>query len=214
MNRRATGAEWLAAELRERVLSGDLEPGTPLREEALAEEYTLSRHTVRRSLERLVAERLLVSEAYRGVRVTSFDDADIVALQQLRTALESEAVRLIRADHGDAWPAHLVQPLVEAAERMRTDAAPEQAHSAFHRAVVAAAGSRRITEAYERLDTEMLLFLRQLRAAYDGARLCTEHRDYLADLQRTGEAAVREHLAHSTAMLLSARASGAQPRPQ
>ncbi|KQV75910.1 hypothetical protein ASC61_13325 [Aeromicrobium sp. Root344] len=205
MSARATGADRLAAELRQRVLSGDLEPGAPLREEALADEYALSRHTVRRALERLVAERLLVSEAYRGVRVTSFSDADILALQQLRAALESEAVRLIRADHGDSWPAELVTPLLDAADRMAADASPEHAHSAFHRALVAAAGSPRITEAYERLDTEMLLFLRQLRSAYDGAQLCTEHRDYVADVQRRGEDAVRRHLADSTAMLLSLR---------
>lgn len=206
MTERATGADRLAAELRHRVLSGELEPGAPLREEALAEEYDLSRHTVRRALERLVAARLLVSEAYRGVRVTSFTDADVIALQQLRTALESEAVRLLRAAHGDSWPDQLVAPLAAAADGMATDPSPERAHSAFHRALVAAAGSPRITEAYERLDTEMLLFLNQLRSQYDGAQLCAEHRDYLADVQRLGEEAVRQHLAHSTAMLLDSRA--------
>ena len=205
MTQRATGADRLADELRLRVLSGNLEPGAPLREEALAEEYDLSRHTVRRALERLVAQRLLVSEAYRGVRVTSFTDADVVALQQLRTALESEAVRLIRAEHGGSWPDELLAPLDAAVDRLGTDASPEQAHSAFHRALVAAAGSPRITEAYERLDTEMLLFLRQLRSQYDPALLCTEHRDYLAGVQRTGEEAVRHHLAHATTMLLQSR---------
>ncbi len=205
MTGRATGADRLAEELRLRVLSGELEPGAPMREEALAEEFDLSRHTVRRALERLVAQRLLVSEAYRGVRVTSFTDADVVALQQLRTALESEAVRLIRAEHGDSWPDEVLAPLVAAAERLRTDPSPEQAHSAFHRALVAAAESSRITEAYERLDTEMLLFLRQLRSQYDGALLCAEHHDYLAGVQRTGEEAVRHHLANATTMLLQSR---------
>jgi DNA-binding GntR family transcriptional regulator len=207
MSPRPTGADRLADELRLRVLSGELEPGSPLREEALAEEYDLSRHTVRRALERLVAQRLLVSEAYRGVRVTSFSDADVIALQQLRTALESEAVRLIRAEHGDSWPDALLAPLVAAVERLRTDPAAEQAHSAFHRALVASAESSRITETYERLDTEMLLFLRQLRSQYDGALLCTEHRDYLAGVQRTGEEAVRHHLANATTMLLGSRSN-------
>ena len=207
MTGRATGADRLANELRLRVLSGELQPGAPMREEALAEEFDLSRHTVRRALERLVAQRLLVSEAYRGVRVTTFTDADVVALQQLRTALESEAVRLIRAGHGDSWPDELLAPLVSAAERLRTDPSPEQAHSAFHRALVAAAESSRITDAYERLDTEMLLFLRQLRSQYDGALLCAEHHDYLAGVQRTGEEAVRHHLANATTMLLELRNS-------
>ncbi len=205
MTGRVTGADRLADELRLRVLSGELAPGSPLREEALAEEYDMSRHTVRRALERLVAQRLLVSEAFRGVRVTSFKDADVIALQQLRTALESEAIRLIRAEHGGSWPEELLTPLVAAAERLRTDPSPEQAHSEFHRALVASAASPRITEAYERLDTEMLLFLRQLRSQYDGALLCAEHHAYLTDVQRTGEAAVRQHLAHATTMLLESR---------
>ena len=172
----------------------------------MAEEFELSRHTVRRALERLAAERLLVSEAYRGVRVTSFSDADVIALQQLRTALESEAVRLIRASHGDSWPTDLLAPLVSAVDRLSTDPTPEQAHSVFHRALVASAGSPRITEAYERLDAEMLLFLRQLRSEYDGALLCREHHDYLAEVQRVGEDAVRQHLAHATTVLLESRA--------
>jgi DNA-binding GntR family transcriptional regulator len=202
---RATGADRLADELRGRVLSGALPPDAPLREEAVAAEHGLSRHTVRRALERLVAERLLVSEPFRGVRVTSFSDDDVVALQQLRAALESEAVRLIRAEHGDRWPAELLAPLSDAARQLGTAPAAEEAHAAFHRALVAAAGSSRITEAYRGLDAEMLLFLRQLRFHYDPHTLCVEHEQYLADVQVVGERAVREHLGHATRMLLAAR---------
>lgn len=207
---RSTGAELLVDELRERVLSGDLPPGAPLREESIAAEHQLSRHTVRRALERLVAERLLVSEPFRGVRVTSFADADVVALQQLRAALECEAVRLIRTEHGDAWPPGIAAPLSAAVKRLEVagTGGPEEAHAAFHRLLVASAGSVRITEAYQRLDTEMLLFLRQLRFHYDPHTLCVEHARYLADVQRLGEPAVRAHLEHSTAMLLEARRRG------
>ena len=202
---RATGADRLADDLRERVLSGALGSGTPMREEALAEEHGLSRHTVRRALERLVAERLLVSEPFRGVRVTSFSDDDVIALQQLRTALESEAVRLIRLDHGTQWPEAVTATLSSLAEAMGTAEHVEEAHAAFHRGLVASAGSARITEAYARLDAEMLLFLRQLRFHYDAPTLCREHGAYLAAVQHVGERAVREHLEHSTEMLLSAR---------
>lgn len=202
---RATGADRLAEELRERVLSGSLGPGTPMREESIAAEYAISRHTVRRALERLVAERLLVAEPYRGVRVTSFSDADVIALQQLRTALESEAVRLIRVDHGNAWPVEIVGPLSAAVGQMASGDRVEEAHAAFHRLLVASAGSARITEAYRRLDTEMLLFLRQLRFHDDSRTLCAEHGDYLTEVQRVGEQAVRDHLTSSTETLLAAR---------
>jgi DNA-binding GntR family transcriptional regulator len=202
---RATGADRLADELREQVLSGSLVPGTPMREEGIADQHGLSRHTVRRALERLVAERLLVSEPYRGVRVTSFTDDDVIALQQLRTALESEAVRLLRLEHGPAWPAEVVAPLRAAVDRMAVPEAVEEAHADFHRLLVGAAGSARITEEYTRLDAEMLLFLRQLRFHYDAPTLYREHGAYLADVQRMGERAVRDHVSHSTGMLLAAR---------
>lgn len=202
---RVTGADRLADDLRRKVLSGDLAADTPMREEALSEEHRLSRHTVRRALERLVAERLLVSEPYRGVRVSSFAADDVIAMQQLRSALESEAVRLIRAEHGDAWPDAVLAPLVVASERLATEVPVEQAHAEFHRLLVATAGSVRITEAYAALDAEILLLMRQLRVSYDATALCAEHTAYLADVQRVGEQAVREHLERSTALLLATR---------
>ncbi|MET0931261.1 MAG: GntR family transcriptional regulator [Aeromicrobium sp.] len=202
---RTTGADRLADELRERVLSGSLAPDAPLREEAIAAEHGLSRHTVRRALERLVAERLLVSEPFRGVRVTSLSDQDVVAVQELRGALESEAVRLIRAEHGDAWPAAVLDPLAAAVSRFESADRVEDAHAAFHRELVASAGSARITEAYRQLDAEMLLFLRQLSFHYDAHTLCLEHAAYLTDVQQVGPRAVRDHLAHATQMLLAAR---------
>lgn len=204
---RATGADRLAAELRRQVLSGDLPPDAPLREESLSQEHGLSRHTVRRALERLVAERLLVSVPYRGVRVTSFSDTDVVELQQLRSALESEAVRLIRERHGRAWPLHILEPLTAAAECLATAPHVEQRHAEFHRTLVESAGSGRIAAAYAALDAELLLFLRQLRFHYDATVLCSEHIDYLRAVQEDGEEAVRQHLAHSTAVLLEARGS-------
>jgi DNA-binding GntR family transcriptional regulator len=204
---RSTGADRLADELRDRVLAGVLAPGTPLREETIAAEQGMSRHTVRRALERLVAERLLVSEPFRGVRVTSFSDDDVTALQQLRGALEAEAVRLLRAAHGEAWPADVLDPLRAAVHRLEHGGAVEDSHAAFHRLLVSSAGSDRITEAYERLDVEMLLFLRQLRFHYDPHTLCVEHDAYLDDVQRRGEPAVREHLDHATTVLLRARAT-------
>ncbi|MGL1493864.1 hypothetical protein ACSTIK_00005, partial [Vibrio parahaemolyticus] len=48
------------------------------------------------ALATLTAERLVTAEPYRGVRVSVLDDAALVALQQLRCALETEALRIVR----------------------------------------------------------------------------------------------------------------------
>ena len=89
-----TAVERATAMLRDEILSGRLGPDDPLREESLASRLGVSRHTIRAAFQRLVTERLAVAEPYRGVRVTSFDDAQLTALQQLRAALEVEAVRI------------------------------------------------------------------------------------------------------------------------
>ena len=44
------------------------------------------------------------------MRVTSFDRAQVIALQQLRAALEVEAVRIAGERFGDAWPDEALAP--------------------------------------------------------------------------------------------------------
>ncbi|WP_233437828.1 GntR family transcriptional regulator [Agromyces laixinhei] len=114
----STAVDRVAASLRAEILSGALAPGAPLREEAGAERYAVSRHTVRAAFQRLVAERLIVAEAYRGVRVASFGRDEVIALQQLRAALEVEAVRIAGERYGDAWPDDVLAPARSALDRL------------------------------------------------------------------------------------------------
>lgn len=208
MSPREPAADALAADLRRRVLTGELALGTPLREEELAATTGHSRHTVRTALARLVAERLAVAAPYRGVRVTDFTDDDVVALQQLRGALEAEAVRLLREAYGATWPAAVTDPVATAvADMARHEDWPQvaRAHAAVHRALVEAAGSPRVAEAYARLDSELLLLLVHVRPAYSVPDLVAEHDDYLQRVQREGPQAVRAHLDHATRAVLEAR---------
>jgi len=200
----------LAAQLRTEVLAGRLPLGSPLREEEIAARTGHSRHTVRAALARLVAERLAVAEPYRGVRVTDASDDEFVALQQLRCALESEAVRLLGAAHGDRWPDDVLGPVRAAVQELARQPdddwpAVAAAHAAVHRTLVAAAGSPRITDAHDRLDAELLLVLVHVRPAYSVAELVAEHAAYVEDVQRDGGGAVRAHLEHSTRLVLDAR---------
>ncbi|GAA1780619.1 GntR family transcriptional regulator [Agromyces lapidis] len=227
-----TAVERVAEALRAEILSGTVALGSPLREEAAAERFGVSRHTVRSAFQRLVAERLAVAEAYRGVRVVSFDPDEIVALQQLRAALEGEAVRIAGERHGTTWPDAALAPAVAVLERLEeiAEAAPgarppavdagagtssgtdtgdgidwlevERLHADFHRAVVAASSSPRIVEAHDALGSELLLFLLHVRPHYTLEGLIAEHRELLGAVQLRGAEAMREHLAHSTELLL------------
>ena len=204
-----TYASLLADDLRGRILSGELPAGMPLREETLASETGRSRHTVRTALALLTAERLAIQEPHRGIRVTSFSAEDAIGLQQLRSALEAEAIRLTRDQHGSDWPDELMNPIRESMTQLEQTVAEHPtdwpvlaaAHAGVHRAVVAASQSPRLIEAYAGLDSEMLLLLVNLRPTYSANELLRVHREYVEAVVSVGESAVRQHLDYGVQQL-------------
>ena len=198
-------ADVVADAVRRGILSGELSPGTPLREEELSATHGVSRHTARTALATLTAERLVTAEPYRGVRVSLLDDAALVALQHLRCALETEALRIVR-DRGIRPPdVDAALDALSAAEASGDWPATLEAHAHVHRALVDAADSPRIAEEYRRLDSEMHLLLTHVRPAYAPGALTTEHRAYVEEALADPERAVRAHLEHSTRAILEGR---------
>jgi DNA-binding GntR family transcriptional regulator len=208
---RLTAASKLATTLRERILEGSYARGQSLREEHLADEFGLSRHTVRTALAALAAERLVHSAPYKGVEVTKLDDEEIRAMQDLRCALESEAVRILNSRHAGGWPLAVRQPIQSKIARLReieaSDAQSwrllEAAHAAVHQAIVDAAGSPRISEASRSLESEVRLLLAGAHEHYEATGLADDHEAYLTLLEHNGPAAVRAHLDALTAHLVS-----------
>ncbi|MDQ1083071.1 MULTISPECIES: GntR family transcriptional regulator [Microbacterium] len=200
-------ADLVADAVRTGILSGELAPGTPLREEELSAIHGVSRHTARTALATLTAERLATAEPYRGVRVALLDDDALVALQQLRCALETEALRIVRevGIHPPGVDAALDD--LAAAETAGDWPATLAAHARVHLALVEAAGSPRIAEEYRRLDSEMHLLLTHVRPAYAPGSLTAEHRAYVAAALADPERAVRAHLEHSTRAIIDGRRS-------
>ncbi|GAA1516775.1 GntR family transcriptional regulator [Agromyces terreus] len=197
--------ERVADALRDEILTGALPAGAPLREEAAAARFGASRHTVRAAFQRLAAERLAIAEPYRGVRVAEFDREAVIALQQVRAALEVEAVRIARERHGARWPDDLLAPARDALVRLAASAdwlEAQREHLALHRALVAASGSPRIIEAHRAIGGEMLLFLLRVSPHYTLEELVAEHRALVDEVQSRGPDAIREHLEHSTALLV------------
>ena len=198
-------ADVVADAVRRGILSGELSPGTPLREEELSATHGVSRHTARTALATLTAERLVTAEPYRGVRVSLLDDAALVSLQHLRCALETEALRIVR-DRGIRPPdVDAALDALSAAEASGDWPATLEAHTRVHGALVDAADSPRIAEEYRRLDSEMHLLLTHVRPAYAPGALTTEHRAYVEEALADPERAVRAHLEHSTRAILEGR---------
>jgi len=79
--------------LRSRILSGDFADGQPLRQEALSNEYGVSRVPIREALRQLEAEGLVRIIDHKGALVTQLSLDDILELLEVRALLESELMR-------------------------------------------------------------------------------------------------------------------------
>lgn len=84
----------LASQLHARVISGELPSGTRLRQEALAEEFGVSRTPVREALRKLQAGGLVELQPHRGAVVRGLSPREIRDAYEVRAALEALAARL------------------------------------------------------------------------------------------------------------------------
>ncbi len=86
-----TASDKAYAEIRGLILSGDASPGTPLREEALADIVGVSRTPVREALKRLESELYAVRTPGGRLVVAAWDGDDVAEIFALRAMLESHA---------------------------------------------------------------------------------------------------------------------------
>jgi len=189
--------EALAAALRERVLSGDISPGTPLTEQELSTRYGVARPTVREALAVLVHEGLLRRERNRSAYVPEITPEDFADLMYVRLPLEELMARALVGRRGAEAEAAL-----DRMDALRPDApwaAVVAEHMALHQALIDAVGSPRLARLYGSLAAETRLALVRLRHAYpDRRELVAEHRALLQVIadgpEEAALRAVRDHL--------------------
>jgi DNA-binding GntR family transcriptional regulator len=97
---RVSIADQVASILRQRILNGELPPGTPLQEVPTAASLGVSRNTMREATRILSLEGLVKRNAHRGVAVARLSLEDVAEIYQLRHLLEIPAV--LAAKRGDS----------------------------------------------------------------------------------------------------------------
>jgi GntR family transcriptional regulator, carbon starvation induced regulator len=102
-----TRNEWVAARLREGILSGDLAPGARLKADALAERWSVSPTPVRESFQRLAAGGLVDIDPGRGARVAQLSPKEMVEIYSIRLLLEPLALRLSLERRTSGWEAEV-----------------------------------------------------------------------------------------------------------
>jgi len=96
-------ADVVTDDLRDAIISHELEPGRRLAEDDLANQMGVSRGPVREALARLEREGLVVIERHKGARIASWGRSDVEEIFSLRLVLEQLAIEWAIAQY-------LVQP--------------------------------------------------------------------------------------------------------
>lgn len=191
-----------AESLRSAIVSGALEQGSRLTEVKLAEQFGLSRGTVRAALQRLVTEGLVVQRPYSGWDVAALSAEDADELSALRSSLEALAARL-GAERIDANGRRAVEAAFEAlrvaAENGRVDELVD-ADMGLHRTLVALSGNRRLGDHYDMIANQVRLYIASSTVVVKSAPTVVERHFDLIDPVLRGDVAGAEIAAKAHSM--------------
>lgn len=98
---RVSVADQVASILRQKIMNGELPPGTPVQEVPTAASLGVSRNTMREATRILSLEGLLKRNAHRGVTVARLSREDVTEIYQLRHLMEIPAVLAAKPDASD-----------------------------------------------------------------------------------------------------------------
>lgn len=191
-----------AESLRSAIVSGEIEQGARLTEVRLAEQFGLSRGTVRAALQRLVTEGLVVQRPYSGWDVAALSAEDAEELAALRSSLEALAARL-GAERIDAGGRRAIEQafdaLKAAAEGGQVDELVD-ADIGLHRTLVALSGNRRLGDHYDMIANQVRLYIASSTIVVKNiATVVERHRDLIDPVLR-GDVAGAEIAAKAHSM--------------
>jgi DNA-binding GntR family transcriptional regulator len=153
---RVSVADQAAGILRQRILEGELRPGTPLPEIPLAESMGISRNTMREAVRILSLEGLLKRNIHRGVTVAQLSLRDVQEIYHLRRILEISAVRAAKPSRTE-----VLQELRAAVDgydkavRSRDWAKAVGWDLQFHTLLIRFHGNRRLENFYQKVIGEL-----------------------------------------------------------
>ncbi len=169
----ASAADRAYAEIRGLILAGDASPGTPLREEALADIVGVSRTPIRDALRRLEVELYAVRTPGGRLVVADWDSDDVAEIFALRAMLEGHAAARAARRVSPAQLAELRQcnAAIEAAVALpQPDIARFLAENRrFHDIILSASASARLSTMLAGLVEQPIV--RRTATRYDRADL-------------------------------------------
>ncbi|QLE85117.1 MULTISPECIES: GntR family transcriptional regulator [Shewanella] len=191
--------------LREKILSGDIAAGEPLRQSALAEELNVSRIPVREALLQLEAEGLVKFEAHKGATATELSVDQVTELFELRALIETDLLAKAIPNLQDEDLLQAEKYLTELETAFKQEDAVStwsELNTLFHTCLYKPANRPHTLEVVHGLNTNCDRYIRlQLLLAGGIPRAAQDHRDMLSYCknQQIDEAVelLRAHILHA-----------------
>ncbi len=165
--------------LRTQIIEGLLPPGSRVTEVQLSEEMGLSRATIRAALHELANERLLTLIPYTGWTVIELGVEDVWELYTLRAAVERLAAQLAAKPQKEERHAQIKAALEKLAREcaLGNPSQIAEADFGFHKAIVDAAGHRRLSAQYGLIEQQIRVYIRSSDALIaNPSEIIAQHR--------------------------------------
>ncbi|MCI1673700.1 MAG: GntR family transcriptional regulator [Bifidobacterium tibiigranuli] len=165
--------------LRERIIAGELPPGSRLRERELADSLNVSRVPIREAILRLTGDGMVTSLPRRGATVARLALVDVVELFDARVALEVQATRLAARRAAEGADSTALRRAVARAEESVAAGETEEVQNrnpGVHDEIIALANNKLITSLMRPIAGRDRWIFRLL-GNRDPITTCHEHRE-------------------------------------
>ena len=195
---RGLGAQRVYHELRQSILDLTLEPGSPLDEVGLSEQFDMSRTPIREALVRLSAEGLVTTLPNRNTIVSAIDFVHLPVYFEALTLMYRVTTRsaAVHRRAGDLATIRKLQLAYAEAVENRDALAMIQSNRDFHVAIAIAAGNSYFTNLFSRLLDEGRRILRLYYQSFDDVlprQYVDEHEGMVAAIE-AGDAELADRL--------------------
>jgi len=205
----------LADRISTKIFSGEYPAGSRLRQEALAEEFSVSRTPVREALRQLEAKGVIQHVPNQGAIVIALDARDIREAYQVRAELEGLAISLAvewitdeqieRMSDAQKRFSETVDKLTVAARNSSTKSHLKnipswvQSNDDFHAVVIEASGNRRLKQMIRDLHLGFTRSIMLSALTMDGRRMrenVSQHEAILSATKRHDAIEARRAMTH------------------
>lgn len=204
------------AAIRERILTGQLDPAEALYEQATAERYGVARPTAKAAIDRLVTNGLLRRSANKSAHVPQLSEDDVHDLYFSRLAIEEMAVAFLATEGLSPDKARKALQDFDLAAKSGSVQGIIDADVAFHQALVECVGSPRVLRMYGSIigEAHLCMVVKQTHHLLGPRTIAREHKaiyeaivagdaetakQKLAQHLRKSEESIRSHIREAKA---------------